>query len=412
MALVKQADGSFELTVPLPHILDELLYKYVVDGEWLVADHETVTIDDEGNENNVLKASDLVAAQVQGSRIPEAGGLPVTSTSATGAIVGNDLKATVMPKEEPQQVSIAGEPGIAIPKGDTLAALEAEPIRHEDAKALNEQISTEDKKKQKKKVKRSQYKAKKKASKATKGSPGAAETVEESTEGADTSPEPEAKPEAKEDAVITSSTEPTSSEPLESAPVTNLAPAEVVSTEPSAPEVSVEPEQESKAVIPEVAPDTVADPQEITPESDKVVEEALTTTTSNNGDAASKSYHSLDPKAPEKEVTASPSKPNFDDDDEIVIAEGKGENIEQQILANENGDVTVEEIQPTASEREKLTNHAKLPSSLAATKKSTQGPSNPSKEVKKETKQDAKPNAKEEKKKKGGFFAKLKKIFN
>lgn len=170
---MKQVDGSFELTVPLP--TDEtILYKYVVDGEWLVNQSQTVTRDGSGIANNSWKASESISATSAGSKIPEAGGLPVATAAAS-----SDLNTTVMPSAEGQQTTL-GEPGIFVPKdADALAAFET--VRNVDPKTLNEpeeeaaELTPEEKKKQKKKLKRTQYKARKKQQKAS----------------ADTTPEPE-----------------------------------------------------------------------------------------------------------------------------------------------------------------------------------------------------------------------------
>lgn len=187
--MVKQANGSFELTVPLPSATGKILYKYVVDGEWKLSSDDRIEKDESGIENNVLEEHDLKTAS-KGSAIPEAGGLAYTP-AATG-----EAKATVMPTSEPHHASVAGEPGIHIPKDpEALAAFGT--VRDVDAKALNEpELTAEERKKQKKKVKRSQYKAKKK-----KRAAGAAngEGTTEGTSDFNSSPEPDAATKAVED---------------------------------------------------------------------------------------------------------------------------------------------------------------------------------------------------------------------
>ncbi|CUM56499.1 unnamed protein product [Debaryomyces fabryi] len=200
--LVKQADGSFELTVPLPTHNNEILYKYIVDGQWKVSPTEKVVTDESGIENNRLDASDLYVSKNAGSRIPESGGLFVAGNnskkgdlnttvlpSAEGkhaTVAGEpgiqipqdkdslaaftkfensnekDLKTTVLPSSEGQHASIAGEPGIQVPQDkDSLAAFTK--FENTGDKDVNtSELTPEEKKKQKKKVKRSQYKAKKK----------------------------------------------------------------------------------------------------------------------------------------------------------------------------------------------------------------------------------------------------------
>lgn len=161
LPLVKTADGSFELTVPLPVTHEpKIFYKYVVDGEWSVSPTQKIAKDDSGIENNVLYTDELFGLTTKDTVIPESG-LPITS--------GNDVNTTVMPKEEPHYTTLAGEPGIQIPTDpEALAAFNT--IRDVDPKSLNGgqstigdvELSAEEKKKQKKKVKKSKYKAKKK----------------------------------------------------------------------------------------------------------------------------------------------------------------------------------------------------------------------------------------------------------
>lgn len=207
--MVKQADGSFELTVPFPASSEKLLYKYVVDGEWQVAPHDRIEKDDSGIENNVLESSDFNGLS-SGSAIPESGGLPVATGAAGAGALGaaglshhkepeytpakaGEAKATVMPTSAPGHASLAGEPGIHIPKDpEALAAFST--VRDVDAKALNEpELTPEERKRQKKKVKRSQYKAKKKSKAA-----GAADGATESSEFNST-PEPDAATKAVEE---------------------------------------------------------------------------------------------------------------------------------------------------------------------------------------------------------------------
>lgn len=191
MPLVKNASGSFELTVPLPTSAT-IFYKYVVDGEWQVNSAEKIG-NDNGIENNVLDSSDFVSASSTQSKIPEAGGLAVGSAAGVGAAAhakSSDLKTTVLPSSEGQQ-STLGEPGIHIPKDpEALAAFET--VRDVDPKTLNEPetadvaLTAEEKKKQKKKLKRSQYKAKKKLQKA-----GGVSSNAEDTSGVLPTPTPE-----------------------------------------------------------------------------------------------------------------------------------------------------------------------------------------------------------------------------
>ncbi|ODV87456.1 carbohydrate-binding module family 48 protein [[Candida] arabinofermentans NRRL YB-2248] len=140
--LVKQTDGSFELTIPFDSKIDKIYFKYVIDGEWQTTDKFKEESDESGNKNNVLYAADLVSATATtSSKIPEAGGLAVpvtTTTTTTPAPVEEEtpLKTTVMPSTEGQQVTL-GEPGIVIPSNPHEIEAFTQ-IRTLDPKALNE----------------------------------------------------------------------------------------------------------------------------------------------------------------------------------------------------------------------------------------------------------------------------------
>ena len=141
LPLVKQTDGSFSLQVPLPPKAEDVIYKYVVDGEWRINSDENITKDESGIENNIISKDhlkELIA--VPGSLIPESG-LPVTTPTAQPVSDNQDtLKTTVLPKEEPHHPSLAGEPGIVIPKEkDALSAFEK--VEDADAKALNKNVT-------------------------------------------------------------------------------------------------------------------------------------------------------------------------------------------------------------------------------------------------------------------------------
>lgn len=428
--MVKQADGSFELTVPLPSSDETLLYKYVVDGEWVVSQSQKITKDESGNENNVIDKDDLVSASAKGSIIPESG-LPIAAgagatAAGAAAVGGSDLKTTVLPKEEPSHPTIAGEPGIVIPKDPE--ALEAfKTVSDVDPKTLNgetePELSAEEKKKQKKKVKKSKYKAKKKSAK----------TGTEGTSTEEQSPEPEA-PVAAEVAAV----------PAAAAAV-------------AATETPVAPASDDATVAAKTAVEK-AKVEELVPEP--VVEEPVVAAAEPASDAG---IHTLDPKAhqadtsaenipeptieehpapsiekttapvlpesvlpltEEKEVDASPvtkteeveetpiaaptaepvvaeGKKEIVDDEEIVVTQGGDINNLKEALAATEGDVTIEEIKPTESEAERLTKEANIPKETAAKPEKAATPAPAKKEVAKKT----------EKKEKKGFLSKLKKIF-
>ncbi|KAG2735143.1 hypothetical protein G9P44_001357 [Scheffersomyces stipitis] len=361
--LVKQADGSFELTVPLPKTSEKLLYKYVVDGDWVVSKTQKISKDDSGNENNVLEAADLVAvSSLAGTKIPEAGGL--VSKSVAPAAEG-ELKTTVLPSTEGQQTTLSGEPGIHIPKdADALAAFNE--VRDVDPKTLNEpELSAEEKKKQKKKVKRTQYKLKKKKKNAN----GSSEEVTD-----EQSPEPEAESEG-----ISASTAGIAAGAAAAvAGAAGIAGVAATSAEKEAPK-TLDPKAEVPAVKDvEAEVPTVKDIEAEVP-AVKDVEAAVPVDAVANGEAAVADV--------EKEVDASPVKAAAKDyEDEIVVATGEHKDIAAAIAAQE-GDVTVEEIQPSASERIRLTEEAKKAQGAAesAAKAATTSAESPVKEAVKET---------------------------
>lgn len=180
--LVKQTDGSFELNVPLDRS-GEVLYKYVVDGEWTTSKDQKTTSDSSGHTNNVLEPVKAKDYKGTTSRIPEAGGIGAavaqgSSATASSHAGDKDLKTTVLPSSEGKQTTL-GEPGIFVPQAKDTEALAAfENVRDVDPKTLNEpkddekftkELTPEEKKKQKKKLKKTQYKLRKKQQKQAAG---------------------------------------------------------------------------------------------------------------------------------------------------------------------------------------------------------------------------------------------------
>jgi len=52
--LEKQPDGTFKKVIPLPSDEEKILYKFVVDGNWVVDNNMPVEDDGMGNQNNCL----------------------------------------------------------------------------------------------------------------------------------------------------------------------------------------------------------------------------------------------------------------------------------------------------------------------------------------------------------------------
>ena len=515
---MKQTDGSFSLDVPLPGETDDITYKYVVDGEWKVNPNEATTKDESGNENNVIVKEDLhELSSMPGAFIPESG--LVAATTAPAAAQDGELKTTVMPKEEPHHASVAGEPGVFVPKDqETLSAFEK--IEDTDAKALNEnvteigtannidgqstipapttgvlvegsELTPEERKKQKKKIKRSQYKAKKKKKAAeAKAANGDAAAGSSEFDSEEMTPEPTTKDiidgdEDKEKISTTgfaagagtaaasaaaagaalanhsetpgSTTHPVNDNvtkdieepvvanvdvdavdgvkaPIAEDTVVDEVPSTTVVVEApvvndSTPVVEDEPVVDSTPAVngaPVVDSTPAVNDAPIVSESTPVVEETKVETeevVANNSVPVTETDDipkTLDPKVAldneAKEVDASPvhKEPlvvSQDNEDIVIAAPGDTEkDIAAAVEAREGGNVTLEEIEPTESQKERLTKEANLDTATAT--KKTETPAKKTASTPTKATPTAKSNGKAEEKKKGGFRKMLKKIFS
>lgn len=417
MPLVKQSDGSFELTVPLP-AEDKILYKYVVDGEWLVSKDQSIETDDAGNDNNVLSVSQLsVLSSADGAKIPEAGGL---------AIAASTVSATVMPSSEGQQATL-GEPGVVIPQdAEALSAFET--VRNVDPKTLNEtpELTAEEKKKQKKKLKKTQYKLNKKKKKAA-AAAGAGEETSTTTE-AEPTPEPAVAPEAVAAAAAAplvleaEADAPAAAAPIEEPVAEKKVEAETPPVEETAAPVeeSVVPVEETvvpvdESVVP-VEKSAVPVEETVVPVEESAVEESVPEVVAEATPVTEAAP--VTEGETTKEVDASPVAKKFDlDTDEIIIAQGgnSSKEVEDQLRAA-NGGAPIEEIQPTASEALKLTQEGEIQETTsaveAAAKSAKKEASEEAKDASTSAKAESKVPAKGKKtEKKKGFFSKLKKIF-
>lgn len=406
MPLVKQADGSFELTVPLPTSKD-ILYKYVVDGEWLVSDNESKGKDENGIENNLLSVA-TISSLSKGTKIPESGGLPVGTGSA---------KTTVMPREDPKQVTL-GEPGIFIPKEpEELAAFAT--VRDVGCKTRNEEpaLTHEEKQKQKKKLKRTQYKARQKQKKAaaaaaatvgatgtavTHGSESESSPYPEHTEGGASS---EAEPETTNDEQI--------AEEEAAAPVANntVAPVKSPFVEPkNEPLLSVAPQ--TKAVVSDVSETEAVVPAAQKKPAAETLDPAIVgalgagTIPAAQDAETTKDPVAMTPKEPAaKEVDALPIKKNDNLEGAIFVTNGgkSAKEISDQIASTTGQEV--EQIQPPAAEAKEIAQQVKKAETEQAECAKKAGVEQ-SKKAK-----SSKHNKTEGKEKKKGFFSKLKKIF-
>lgn len=145
--LVKQQDGSFEASVPLPD--GKVNFKFVVDGNWTTSENYPQESDEGGNVNNVLTTAD-VAAKSAGAAIPESGGIPTTTKASSKSVDTEVIAEPVQPTDpetenvtqEQATAAIAKGPGIVIPEDAQTNPVFTE-IRDVDPKTLNEPESTE-----------------------------------------------------------------------------------------------------------------------------------------------------------------------------------------------------------------------------------------------------------------------------
>ncbi|KAK9468625.1 immunoglobulin E-set, partial [Lipomyces arxii] len=151
--LVKNVDGSWSTTIPLPS--EKITYKFVVDNDWVV-DHDAKTeTDDAGNTNNVIDMDDI-AVSVANNRpagfIPESA-MPITipapePTATTTAPEPEPEPEPAQshapepaPEPEPEQAQTQGTavlatPGIVLPKNANEISAFKE-ISTVDAASLN-----------------------------------------------------------------------------------------------------------------------------------------------------------------------------------------------------------------------------------------------------------------------------------
>ncbi|KAL3229241.1 Cruciform DNA-recognizing protein 1 [Nakaseomyces bracarensis] len=103
--LVRQADGSHTITVPLKFDKDhqKVFFKFIVDGEWLISNEYKKEFDNNGFENNFVEVADvrdLLKDQTKGmgSRIPESGGLMALSSMGNKEM-GKEMDNNKMSKD-------------------------------------------------------------------------------------------------------------------------------------------------------------------------------------------------------------------------------------------------------------------------------------------------------------------------
>ena len=455
MPLVKQADGSFELSVPFTLTKEKLLYKYVVDGEWLVSKTHHITNDDAGNENNYISKDELTTTS-SSAKIPEAGGL---AAAVVGSKAVNDVKTTVMPTEETEHTKqkTLGEPGIFVPKDqEQLKAFET--VRDVDPKTLNEPALTpEEKKKLKKKVKRTQYKAKKKAQNNAESS-SSNNTPEPEKSAADKSVAEAAAataiakgPETIENEAVPDAKTELPTETKDVVPETKDVVPETRDVEPETkenePETDTKDKSEEAVGVAAVAgavagaagvagvatlgkdaeanADTIApaitDSAAVVPATEESVDPIDASAPINEAqpkpvvESVSEVTKTLDPKVgqEESEISAVPVTAPVKDavekaeaEEEIVIAQGDvtQKQVADEIHAQEGKDVTVEEFKPSEEEAKKLKEEAAASTGTPAAASATSGSPAAESTAKKTETTSTKAAPKEKKKKKDNIF--------
>ncbi|KAK9490138.1 hypothetical protein V1508DRAFT_400152 [Lipomyces doorenjongii] len=84
--LAQNVDGSWSVSIPLPS--EKIVYKFVVDNNWVIDPNARTETDSSGITNNVLNLDDIAAAStvsnLPGGFIPESGGIPIAAASSSG----------------------------------------------------------------------------------------------------------------------------------------------------------------------------------------------------------------------------------------------------------------------------------------------------------------------------------------
>ncbi|KAK9374507.1 uncharacterized protein V1513DRAFT_445869 [Lipomyces chichibuensis] len=83
--LAQNVDGSWSVSIPLPS--EKIIYKFVVDNNWVIDANAKTETDSSGITNNVLDLDDIAAAStvsnLPGGYIPESGGIPIAAASSS-----------------------------------------------------------------------------------------------------------------------------------------------------------------------------------------------------------------------------------------------------------------------------------------------------------------------------------------
>ncbi|KAH3679998.1 hypothetical protein WICPIJ_008474 [Wickerhamomyces pijperi] len=153
LPLVRTSSGAFELTLPLSLTQlenDQLVFKFIVDGQWVTSPDYKSIQDEHGNSNNILSVTELSSTQAStnqaSAKIPEAGGLAVPLQKSSKG----DFNTTVLPSEEGKQETL-GEPGVFVPSNPhEIDAFNK--VSNVDAKELNYKLNQKKKKEEEPKL--------------------------------------------------------------------------------------------------------------------------------------------------------------------------------------------------------------------------------------------------------------------
>lgn len=130
LPLLKTSSGEFELTFPvkIPADKDKVFFKYIVDGNWVTSDAYNKGFDETGIENNYVSKSEAQALSENpsASKIPEAGGLAFASVNAASEAKKTEDKKpefNAVPTIAPKTASV-DEPKTVTQSSTTTKAVE------------------------------------------------------------------------------------------------------------------------------------------------------------------------------------------------------------------------------------------------------------------------------------------------
>ncbi|ODQ73512.1 hypothetical protein LIPSTDRAFT_263421 [Lipomyces starkeyi NRRL Y-11557] len=125
--LAQNVDGSWSVSIPLPS--EKIVYKFVVDNNWVIDRNAKTETDLSGITNNVLDLDDIAAASttsnLPGGYIPESGGIPIAAASSS------------------RQPEPASEPAVTEPTAHATTAADSVSTGATESPAAVEEIASE-----------------------------------------------------------------------------------------------------------------------------------------------------------------------------------------------------------------------------------------------------------------------------